>query len=83
MMPEAAHHVGIFEPMNTDELICCGAQVKLDKFIPANSYINYFDANVTGGAAAYYTGAYPRLQGIKRKYDPGNYFNYPGSIAVS
>ena len=59
-----------------------GVQAQLDKFIPPNSYLNYLDANVTGGPGSYYTGAYSRLQDIKRKYDPTNYFTYPGSIAL-
>ena len=59
-----------------------GLQAQLDQHLPSNSYLNYLDSNVTGGAEAYYTGAYPKMQRIKAQYDPTNYFNYPASIAL-
>ena len=59
-----------------------GLQAQLDQHIPPNSYLNYLDANVTGGAQAYYTGSFSRMQAVKAKYDPTNFFNYPASIPL-
>lgn len=59
-----------------------GLQQKLDQLFARHSYVNYIDADVSGGPEAYYTGAYPRLQQVKAAYDPTNYFNYPQSIAL-
>ena len=37
-------------------------------------------ANLENWQWAYFGNAYPALQAIKAKYDPGNFFNYQQSI---
>jgi FAD/FMN-containing dehydrogenase len=45
-------------------------------------YRNYPDIHFSGWQTAYYGDHYPRLQAIKRKYDPGDLFHYPQSIRL-
>lgn len=46
-------------------------------------YSNYPDIDFTNWAVAYYGDHYPKLQSIKKKYDPGNLFHYPQSITLA
>lgn len=43
-------------------------------------YRNYPDIRFRHWEKAYYGDNYPRLQALKRKYDPGDLFHYPQSI---
>lgn len=45
-------------------------------------YQNFIDPSQEGYLQAYYGSNLPQLQAIKRKYDPGNLFNYPQSIPI-
>ncbi|KAF2069265.1 hypothetical protein CYY_009418 [Polysphondylium violaceum] len=54
----------------------------LDDFGPF-IYQNYPDNEDPNWEYAYYGANYPRLQEIKLKYDPNNYFNYPQSIRIN
>ena len=57
-------------------------QGALSAYIPGNAYINYIDADLPDWASTYYTGALDRLQAVKAKYDPENYFSFPQSIPL-
>ena len=57
-------------------------QADLSPCIPPNAYINYVDADLPDWPTTYYTGALARLQAIKAKYDPENYFSFPQSIPL-
>lgn len=59
-----------------------GLQQRLSPLIPNNAYVNYVDADLDDWADGYYTGALQRLQQIKAKYDPENYFSFPQSIPM-
>ncbi|EGC30797.1 hypothetical protein DICPUDRAFT_92909 [Dictyostelium purpureum] len=45
-------------------------------------YQNYPDDDITNWQEAYYGYNYPKLQQIKLKYDPNNYFKFPQSIEL-
>lgn len=59
-----------------------GLYSALAAHIAPNSYVNYVDADLPNWASTYYTGALDRLQAIKAKYDPTNFFRFPQSIPL-
>lgn len=55
---------------------------KMEPYTSAHCYQNFIDPSQKDYLQAYYGSNLPQLQAVKRKYDPGNLFNYPQSISV-
>jgi FAD/FMN-containing dehydrogenase len=54
----------------------------LRPYLNGHAYQNYADDELTDWAHAYYGENYPRLQKIKKKYDPENIFEFDQSIRL-
>ena len=52
-------------------------------FMNGQVYQNYPNSNLQNFAYAYWGDAYPRLQQVKRAYDPNNFFRYQQSIVAA
>ena len=55
---------------------------RMEAYTSAYCYQNFIDPSQRDYLHAYYGENLPRLQAVKRKYDPGDLFRYPQSIPV-
>jgi FAD/FMN-containing dehydrogenase len=71
------------EPANTDRCIAWARQTytEMEPFISSGRYVNYLGDDETGDpTAAAYGPNYRRLQELKTKYDPSNFFHMNQNI---
>jgi FAD/FMN-containing dehydrogenase len=59
-------------------LTSTAAQVR--PYVTGGAYLNYTDPSLKNWQTAYYGSNYPRLQTVRRKFDPHHYFNFPQAI---
>ncbi|HEY7175700.1 MAG TPA: BBE domain-containing protein, partial [Micromonosporaceae bacterium] len=57
-----------------------GFRAALAPWLGTGAYVNYADASITNFGAAYWGTNYPRLQSIKRAYDPHNLFTFAQAV---
>jgi FAD/FMN-containing dehydrogenase len=55
---------------------------EMEQYTSAYCYQNFIDPSQENYLHAYYGANLPRLQDVKRTYDPGNVFHYPQSIPL-
>jgi FAD/FMN-containing dehydrogenase len=71
------------EPANTDQCIAWARETyaEMDPFVASGRYVNYLGDDETGDPiAAAYGPNYRRLQELKTKYDPSNFFHMNQNI---
>jgi FAD/FMN-containing dehydrogenase len=59
-----------------------GFRSALAPWLGSAAYVNYADASITNFGPAYWGSNYPRLQSVKRTYDPHNLFTFPQSVRL-
>jgi FAD/FMN-containing dehydrogenase len=59
-----------------------GERAALHQWTGDAAYVNYPDAAIDGYGTAYWGANYPRLQTVKRQYDPGQLFSFPQSVTT-
>jgi FAD/FMN-containing dehydrogenase len=59
-----------------------GFRSALAPWLGSAAYVNYADASIANFGAAYWGSNYPRLQTVKRAYDPHNLFTFPQSVRL-
>jgi FAD/FMN-containing dehydrogenase len=70
------------DPANGDECIRWTRDLHeaMEPFITTGGYVNYMDHDEGDAVAKAYGSNYPRLQSIKQKYDPENFFHMNQNI---
>ena len=59
-----------------------GFRSALAPWLGSAAYVNYADASIANFGPAYWGSNYPRLQTVKRAYDPHNLFTFPQSVRL-
>jgi FAD/FMN-containing dehydrogenase len=59
-----------------------GFRSAMTPWLGSAAYVNYADASIANFGPAYWGSNYPRLQTVKRAYDPDNLFTFPQSVRL-
>ncbi len=84
----ALHYVSVValwqgdEETETNAVWADGLADAMRPFLTGEVYQNYTDSELAEWPAAYYGVNYPRLQQVKRRYDPSDFFHHPQSIRL-
>ena len=78
--PSAASGSGGVAPAAPFDAFVRGERTILNRWTGPSAYVNYADPAITGYGAAYWGTNYPRLQSVKRQYDPDNLFRFAQSV---
>ncbi len=57
-----------------------GFRSTMSRWLGAGAYVNYADASITDYGAAYWGANYPRLQQVKKQYDPHELFTFAQAV---
>jgi FAD/FMN-containing dehydrogenase len=57
-----------------------GERATLAPWTGSGAYVNYADPSITDYASAYWSANYPRLQSVKKQYDPAGLFTFAQSV---
>jgi FAD/FMN-containing dehydrogenase len=57
-----------------------GFRAAMAPWLGAGAYVNYADPTIADYPSAYWGSNYPRLQQVKRAYDPGQLFTFPQAV---
>lgn len=60
-----------------------GFRSALAPWLGSAAYVNHADASIANFGPAYWGSDYPRLQTVKRAYDPHNLFAFPQSVRLA
>ena len=60
-----------------------GFRATLGHWLGQSAYANYADASITDYGPAYWGANYPRLQQVKKQYDPHQLFSFAQSVRPS
>ena len=73
------------DPAKTEPCIAWARQsyAQMESFMASGRYVNYLGDDEAGATAAAYGPNYRRLQELKKKYDPGNFFHMNQNIHPS
>lgn len=72
-----------FAVLKNNQLWLSRFHARMEEHTSANCYQNFIDPSQQNHLQAYYGENLPRLQAVKRKYDPTDLFRYPQSIPAA